>query len=184
MEFKRVILFSGYTAFNGILPPEEFKKFAAVAAETGFTHVDLGCSMLERSRHQLLNNGVWCKGYDFYPEYTAAFPGFFKFYVPGALKAYLPEETAKRNLESMHVRAEILQSLGLKGSFLGGEPQFLPEKAFQDHPEWRGARCDLPDAVRSPTGLPVSISRRSSHFTPKLPTPFAMQRPVLNMSTC
>ncbi|MBR7138332.1 MAG: hypothetical protein IKD44_02180 [Lentisphaeria bacterium] len=143
MEFKRVILFSGYTAFNGILPPEEFKKFAAVAAETGFTHVDLGCSMLERSRHQLPNNGVWCKDYDFYPEYTAAFPGFFKFYVPGALKAYLPEETAKRNLESMHVRAEILQSLGLKGSFLGGEPQFLPEKAFQDHPEWRGARCDF-----------------------------------------
>ena len=142
MEFKRRILFTGYTAFNGILPPEEFKKVAEVAAETGFTHVDLGCSMLERSRHQLNNNGVWCKDYDFYPEYTAAFPGFFKFFVPAKLRPYLPEETAKRNLESMHIRAEILQSAGLKGSFLGGEPQFLPEAAFEDHPEWRGARSD------------------------------------------
>lgn len=142
MNFKRVILSPGYSAFNGVLPPEEFKKFAAVAAETGFTHVDLGCSMLERSRHQLTNNGVWCKDYDFYPEYTAVFPGFFKFHVPEKLTPYLPADTAKRNLESMHVRAEILQSLGLKGSFLGGEPQFLPEKAFEDHPEWRGARSD------------------------------------------
>lgn len=143
MNFKRTILFAGTSTYNGLLPVGEFRKFAEVAAETGFTHIDLGCSMAERSRHQLFNNGVWFKGYDFYPEYTAAFPGFFKFYVPEKLRAYLPEDAAKRNLDSMHERAEILQSLGLKGALLGAEPQFLPEAAYEDHPEWRGARSDF-----------------------------------------
>ena len=36
MDFKRVILFPGYTAFNGILPPDEFKKFAEKHLELVF----------------------------------------------------------------------------------------------------------------------------------------------------
>lgn len=143
MHFERIILFAGTSSYNGLLPLEEFRKVAQVAADTGFTHVDLGCSMVERSRHQLNNNGFWCKDYDFYPEYTAAFPSYFKFYVPEALRKYLPEDAAKRNLESMYQRARILEELGLKGAFLGGEPQFLPEPVYEDHPTWRGARCDF-----------------------------------------
>ena len=143
MNFQRKILFAGTSSYNHLLTPEEFRQTAEIAAETGFTHIDLGCSMIERSRHQLTNNGFYCKDYDFYTEYTAAFPGYFKFYVPEALKKYLPEDTAKRNLEAMHIRAEILQSLGLKGAFFGAEPQFLPEQAYEDHPEWRGARSDF-----------------------------------------
>ena len=143
MNFQRVILFAGSSSYNGLLSLEEFKKVAKVAADTGFTHVDLGCSMVERSRHQLTNNGFWCKDYDFYPEYTAAFPSYFKFYVPEALRPYLPEESAKRNLESLHARAEVLESLGLKGAFFGAEPQFLPEAVYEDHPTWRGARSDF-----------------------------------------
>lgn len=143
MCFQRVILNIGCSSYNGLLPLEEFKKVAQVAAETGFTHVDLGSSLIERSRHQLPNNGVWCKDYDFYPEYTAAFPSYFKFYVPEALRPYLPEEMAKRNLESLRERAKILESLGLKGALFGAEPQFLPEAAYEDHPTWRGARSDF-----------------------------------------
>ncbi|MBO5643953.1 MAG: hypothetical protein J6S24_08835 [Lentisphaeria bacterium] len=143
MEFTRKILFAGTSSYNHYLTPEEFRQTAEIAAEVGFTHIDLGCSMIERSRHQLTNNGVYCKNYDFYTEYTAAFPSYFKFFVPEALRPYLPEETAKRNLEAMHVRAEILQSLGLKGAFFGAEPQFLPEQAYEDHPSWRGARSDF-----------------------------------------
>ena len=143
MDFTRKILFVGTSSYNHYLTPEEFRQTAEIAAETGFTHIDLGCSMIERSRHQLTNNGVYCKNYDFYPEYTAAFPSYFKFFVPELLKKYLPEDTAKRNLEAMHVRAEILQSIGLKGALFGAEPQFLPEQAYEDHPEWRGARSDF-----------------------------------------
>ena len=159
MDFRRVILFAGTSSYNGLMPLETFKRVAETAAEAGFTHVDLGCSMVERSRHQLTNNGVWCKEYDFYPEYTAAFPGFFKFYVPEALRPFLPEEMAKRNLESMHERAEILQAAGLKGAFCGGEPQFLPEAVYEAHPHWRGARSDY--AGRS----------RIAYFSPCLDQP-------------
>ena len=143
MNFQRKILFAGTSSYNHLLTPEEFKQTAEIAAAAGFTHIDLGCSMIERSRHQLTNNGFYCKNYDFYTEYTAAFPGYFKFFVPEALKKYLPEDTAKRNLEALHIRAEILESLGLKGAFFGAEPQFLPEQAYEDHPEWRGARSDF-----------------------------------------
>ena len=150
MDFERVILFPGSSSYNGLMPLDTFKKVAETAAEAGFTHMDLGCSMVERSRHQLTNNGVWCREYDFYPEYTAAFPGFFKFFVPEALRPFLPEEAAKRNLESMHERAEILRTVGLKGAFFGGEPQFLPEAVYEAHPHWRGARSDFAGRSRLP----------------------------------
>ena len=143
MNFTRKILFAGTSSYNHLLTADEFRQTAEVAAEAGFTHIDLGCSMIERSRHQLTNNGVYCKNYDFYTEYTAAFPSYFKFFVPETLKKYLPADVAKRNLEAMHIRAEILQSLGLKGAFFGAEPQILPEQAYEDHPEWRGARSDF-----------------------------------------
>ncbi|MBQ7396556.1 MAG: hypothetical protein IJW08_08470 [Lentisphaeria bacterium] len=143
MDFTRLILFAGTGSYNHWLTADEFKRVAAVAADTGFTHIDLGSSVLERSRHQLNNNGVWCKDYDFYTEYTAAFPGFFKFHVPEALKKYLPADVAKRNLDVMHERSEILSQFGLKGAFFGAEPQFLPEAAYEDHPNWRGARSDF-----------------------------------------
>ena len=143
MKFTRTILFIGSSSYNGLISLDKFKEIAETAAETGFTHIDLGSSMIERSRHQLTNNGYYCKDYDFYTEYTAAFPGYFKFYVPETLKPYLPADTAKKNLESMHARAEILQSIGLKGALFGCEPQFLPEQAYEDHPAWRGARSDF-----------------------------------------
>ena len=129
MKFTRTILFIGSSSYNGLISLDKFKEIAETAAETGFTHIDLGSSMIERSRHQLTNNGYYCKDYDFYTEYTAAFPGYFKFYVPETLKPYLPADTAKKNLESMHARAEILQSIGLKGAFFGAEPQYAGRAA-------------------------------------------------------
>lgn len=143
MHFQRLILFAGSSSYNGLFPLDEFKHFAKVAADAGFTHIDLGGSMVERSRHQLRNNGFYCKDYDFYTEYTAAFPSYFKFFVPEDLRKYLPEEAAKRNLESMYQRAKVLEELGLKGAFFGAEPQYLPEEVYEEHPHWRGARCDF-----------------------------------------
>ena len=143
MKLKNRILFPGYSAFHPCLSIEDFTRIAETAREAGFTHVDLGCAMTGRSRYQLDNDGNWCEGYDFYPEYTAVFPAFFKFHVPEKFRAYLPQSYAAANLERFRAFAEILRKLGLKGSLICSEALFLPEKAFADHPQWRGPRCDF-----------------------------------------
>ena len=83
---KRSILFTGYTAMGNGLTFEQFKEVATNAKEAGLTHVDLGSAMLDRSRWQLDNDGNYEPGYDFYPEYTAAFADPFKFHCPKALE--------------------------------------------------------------------------------------------------
>ena len=151
---ERMILFPGNTAHNDYLPLEAFKQVAASAAESGFTHVDMGSAMISRSRYQLDNNGNYCKGYDFYPEYTAAFPDLLKFCCPGKLKDFLPQDYISKNQEELHRRGEILQELGLKGSLIGASPQWLPEGVFARHPDWRGPRCDMPFRSRRPYFVP------------------------------
>ena len=138
---KRFVLVS-YSTFPGATVLEDFREMAAAAAEAGFTHISIS-ELTARSRHQLTNNGEYCSGYDFYPEYTAIFPGFFKFHVPKALAPFLPADYAKNNLEALAKRAAIAQEYGLKTSFFGGEPQWLPESVYEKHPHWRGPRCDV-----------------------------------------
>ncbi|MBR4664892.1 MAG: hypothetical protein IKO93_13550, partial [Lentisphaeria bacterium] len=94
---KRTILFTGYTAMGSGLSFEQFKTVADNAKAAGFTHVDLGSAMLDRSRWQLDNNGKYAPGYDFYPEYTAVFVDPFKFCCPKALKKHLPADVIKKN---------------------------------------------------------------------------------------
>ena len=140
---KKLIFWPGYSAFNRPLNPEEFTAIAETAKEAGFTHIDIGCALSERARWQLTNNGVYCEGYDFYPEYTAAFPSLFKFYIPEGLKGFLPEDYTKRNYDRMAAFAEVLKQFDLKAAMDGGGPQFLPEAVYQAHPDWRGPRCDF-----------------------------------------
>jgi hypothetical protein len=151
---ERIILFPGNTVHNDYLPIADFKQMAETALETGFTHVDLGSAMTSRNRSQLDNNGEYCDAYDFYPEFTAAFPDFFKFYCPEALKKVMSTEYTKRNMEELHIRSEILSNLGLKASLMGAGPQFLPEEIYQEHPTWRGPRCDMPFRSRRPYFAP------------------------------
>ena len=120
---------------------DEFSRLAETAAASGFTHVDIG-ALTKKSRYQLMNNGEYCSGYDFYPEYTARFPALFKFYVPPELSSALPEDYTKKNLDALAERGEIAAQFGLRGAFFGAEPQFLPEEVYAEHPDWRGPRCD------------------------------------------
>ena len=140
---KKLIFWPGYSSFNRPLNKEEFTAIAETAKEAGFTHIDIGCALSERARWQLTNNGEYCENYDFYPEYTAAFPSLFKFFIPEGLKGFLPEDYTKRNYDRMAEFAEVLKSLDLKASMDGGGPQFLPEAVYQAHPDWRGPRCDF-----------------------------------------
>ena len=141
---KRTILFTGYTAMGSGLDFEQFKTAARNAKAAGFTHVDLGSAMLDRSRWQLDNNGKYAPGYDFYPEYTAVFVDPFKFCCPKALKKHLPADVIKKNHDELKRRAEFLGSIGMKGCLIGAFPQWLPESVFEEHPDWRGPRCDMP----------------------------------------
>lgn len=140
---KKLIFWPGYSAFNRPLNKQEFAEIAETAKEAGFTHIDIGCALSERARWQLTNNGRYCEGYDFYPEYTAAFPSLFKFFIPQGLKGFLPEDYTRLNYERMAEFAGVLKEYELGAAMDGGGPQFLPEAVYQAHPEWRGPRCDF-----------------------------------------
>jgi hypothetical protein len=142
MCFKKMVLFPGYSSFDGQIPIDDFREMAQTARDCGFTHIDLTGSMVSRSRFQLTNNGDYCDDYDFYPEYTAVFPGLFKFYCPEALRSAIPADYTDRNLEELGKRNAILAEMGLKGAFVGNEPQWFPEEIYQQHPTWRGPQVD------------------------------------------
>lgn len=121
---------------------DEYRRLSEFAAEIGVTHVNVG--EVEPSLWQWDRNR-----YDPYPNWGMYHPTLFKFIVPDVLKQYLPVEYAKRNLENLIARVEILREFGLKAAFSGMEPGWLPEEVYQDHPEWRGARCDQPRRARA-----------------------------------
>jgi hypothetical protein len=142
MDSKQKVIFSCPT--NSM---EEFRKLAKQAAELGATHVAI--SDLPRSRWQWeldLN--------DPYPNWGMIVTTIFKVIVPVELKPFLPADYAKKNLQIVKERCEILKQLGLKAAFFGKEPAWLPEEVYQAHPEWRGPRCEHPRRARRPYYAP------------------------------
>ena len=121
---------------------DEYRRLAELACELGATH--LSASQVELSMWQWNVNR-----YDPYPNWSLHRPTIFKFIVPEELKGYLPEDYAKRNLDMLVKRVEILKEFGLKATFNGMEPAYLPEKVYRDHPTWRGPRCDQTRRART-----------------------------------
>ena len=121
---------------------EEYRKLAELAKELGATH--LSASQVEPSMWQWNANR-----YDPYPNWSLHRPTIFKYIVPEALKPYLPQDYAKRNLDTLAERVAILKEFGLKATFTGMEPAYLPEAVYRDHPSWRGPRCDQARRART-----------------------------------
>lgn len=120
----------------------EFRELAEFAKSIGATHVD--ACQIEHSLWQ------WnADRNDPYPNWSMHRPSVFKFIVPPELEAYLPGDYAARNLKALKERAAVLKELGLKADFMGMEPAYLPERAYLDHPAWRGARCDQARRART-----------------------------------
>lgn len=115
----------------------EYREYAKLAKDLGATH--LGACSVEPSMWQW---DAAANRFDPYPNWSMHRPTLFKFVVPEALKPYLPEDYAARNMARLKARAAVLKEFGLKASFIGQEPAYLPEKAYRDHPNWRGPRCD------------------------------------------
>lgn len=114
----------------------DFAKAAELAKSLGATH--MVASAVEPSMWQWDMYGRK----DPYPNWTMHRPSVFKFHVPDALKPYIPEDYTSRNLAALRARSEILKKHGLKAMFIGIGPSYFPEKAYHDHPSWRGPRCD------------------------------------------
>jgi hypothetical protein len=139
---KRKVIFSCPTSTR-----EEFRIFAAKAAQLGATHVVI--SDLPKSRWQ------WeLDRSDPYPNWGMMTSTVFKIIVPPELKEFLPVDYAQKNLEIIKERCAILKELGLKAAFSGKEPAWLPEDVYRAHPEWRGPRCEHPRRSRKPYYAP------------------------------
>ena len=113
----------------------EYCEYAKIAKELGATH--LAACQIEPSMWQWNRNR-----HDPYPNWSMHRPTIFKFVVPEELKPYLPADYAARNLALLKARVKILEEFGLKATFTGMEPAYLPEEAYRAHPNWRGPRCD------------------------------------------
>jgi hypothetical protein len=100
---------------------------------------------------------------DPYPAWYIQRPGLLKVFPPDAVRPYISEAYAKQVADILAARCAILQKYGLQGVFISNEPQVLPEKAFTDHPLWRGPRVD--QANRS----------RVARFAPSVDEPQVLQ---------
>ena len=113
---------------------DEFRAMAAFAKSIGATHLD--ACQIEPSLWQWEQDRN-----DPYPNWSMHRPSIFKFVVPPELAKYIPADYAKRNLDTLKARFAILSEFGLKATFDGMEPAYLPEAAYRDHPNWRGPAC-------------------------------------------
>lgn len=120
---------------------EEFRRLVDLCAERGVTHVDI--SDLPKARWQWYDPG------DPWPNWGMLQPSFFKIAPPSELQKWIPTDYSLRCQEILSQRGEVLRSHHLKASFSGGEPMWLPEAAYQEHPEWRGPRCQYPPRARN-----------------------------------
>jgi len=121
---------------------EEFETFATEAKKLGATHINISQIIPSRWQWELDLN-------DPYPNWGMPIATIFKIVVPTELEPYLPVDYAKKNFETIKKRCAILKKLGLKAAFVGKEPAYLPEAVYQDHPDWRGPRCEHPRRARN-----------------------------------
>jgi hypothetical protein len=115
----------------------EFEDFVVKAKALGATHIFV--SDLPKSRWQWEMDSS-----DPYPNWSMFNASIFKILPPPEIAKYIPAEYWQKNIEILKARAVVLKKHGLKAAFVGGEPGWLPEAVYRDHPDWRGARCEHP----------------------------------------
>lgn len=121
---------------------DEYRRLAEYAKSIGATHLD--ACQVEPTMWQWDRDRT-----DPYPNWSMVRPSITKFIVHDKLKKYIPADYVARNLANLKQRAAILKEFGLKSTFWGFEPAYLPEEAYVDHPDWRGPRCDHPRRSRT-----------------------------------
>jgi hypothetical protein len=148
MSEKRAVIWSYGDDPALIADLEAFRAFAEQAAELGATHV--GINKLLPARWQMSDPRDPHPEWASWPIWSFIQPTLFKVAVPPALEEWLPRGEAERNLELIRERCAILRALGLRASWSGNDPMWLPEGAYRAHPEWRGAQAELLCIARLP----------------------------------
>ena len=118
-------------------PLDTFAQEAKMAAEAGAKYLYI--SEIPKSHEEWTS-----KGGDPYPNWGMLQTSLFKLVVPKALKKYMNTEYAESNLALLKERNAVLKKHGMKAALMLIDPFYLPEKAYEDHPSWRGPRCDHP----------------------------------------
>ncbi|MGA2233741.1 MAG: hypothetical protein ABSH22_22780 [Tepidisphaeraceae bacterium] len=124
-----------------------FDRAAATAKSLGATHMVV-TSDLPRAQWEYDTPG------DPYPAWYVEHPGLLKVFPPDELRPYVSADYAAQISGILIQRCAVLKKYGLQGVYLSNEPQVLPEKAFTDHPLWRGPRVDQPNRSRVPRFAP------------------------------
>jgi len=134
----------------------EFEEFVIKAKELGATHIFV--SDLPKSRWQWEMDLT-----DPYPNWSMFNASIFKIVPPPDIAKFIPEAYWKKNIEILKERAQVLKKYGLKAAFIGGEPGWLPEAVYREHPDWRGARCEHPRRAKQ------------TYFSPNIDNPVILQ---------
>lgn len=135
-QFKMVIF--NVTPINtDVTDLQSFEEKVIKAKELGATHV----LVTEITK----NRWYWEEDLsDPYPNWGMLNSSLFKIIVPEALKKWIPEEYASKNLLLIKKRSEILRKHGLRAAAHFCEPFYLPEGVYRENPDWRGPRCEHP----------------------------------------
>lgn len=79
---------------------------------------------------------------DPYPVWYIYHASILKLFPTKVLKPYINMDYAKKVVDILKARSQILQKYGLKAVWVTDAPEVLPEAFFRDHPKWRGPRVD------------------------------------------
>jgi hypothetical protein len=117
--------------------PEGFKKFVALAAEFGATHIHVGEIPFRYDNWVLPDNT------DPYAAWCNHSPALLRVCPPPSLHEWVSPEHAQKCRDIIRFQLDVMKPYGLKGISYAVEPMWLPEGVYRVHPSWRGVQCEL-----------------------------------------
>lgn len=122
---------------------KEFADLAASAKDAGFTHIFISDLSERTDCFGVDQDSPWC-------EWSSVLASIFKHATPPGLEDAFPADFVRRQMDFMKTKHRIVEKLGLKAAYYGVEPNWLHDKVYHKHPQWRGSRAD--NSLRT-TGL-------------------------------
>ncbi|MCE9615824.1 MAG: hypothetical protein K8T26_16260 [Lentisphaerae bacterium] len=114
---------------------KEFEALSAAAKDAGFTHIAIS-ELAERTDLQgAEKDSPWT-------EWSALLPTIFKHATPPGLEDAFPADFVRRQMDFMKAKHRIVEKLDMRAAYFGQEPQWLNDRVYRKHPQWRGSRAD------------------------------------------
>ncbi|WP_290797471.1 hypothetical protein [Flavihumibacter sp. UBA7668] len=95
-------------------------------------------SLADKSFHEIPSKG------SSWHEYASSNPTPYKFFPSKEIAPFIPADFVQKNRTLLLEKVRLLRSAGLEASFMGYEPNFLPDDFFAAHPQLMGPRVDHP----------------------------------------